>query len=98
MANARDELHKLEIFVNEEMGVKTFNQSGWHIAGTDSYEKVDEHLQALELIVKKDVDVFRFKKLDYTTFNQLQISCGLPKLTQAEYDLVSKVVKEIMED
>jgi len=43
-------LKRMEYFVNEEMGIKTFKQSGWHIEGTDDYELVKEALQRLESI------------------------------------------------
>ena len=43
-------LKRMEYFVNEEMGIKTFKQSGWHIEGTDDYELVKEGLQRLKSI------------------------------------------------
>ena len=84
------------------MGIKTFNESGWHIAGTDSYERVDEHLQALELIVKKGVNVKQFiEELGWDKFDYEFYLCNYrhysnEELTQAEFDFVLKVVKEVL--
>jgi len=41
---------------------------------------------ALKTIFEKSVDVFRLKKLDFNTFNQLQRSCKLPELTEEEFN------------
>ena len=48
--NYLEALKRMEYFVNEEMGIKTFKQSGWHIEGTDDYELVKEGLQRLVAI------------------------------------------------
>ena len=48
--NYLEALKRMEYFVNEEMGIKTFKQSGWHIEGTDDYELVKEGLQRLVVI------------------------------------------------
>lgn len=50
MSKELEALKRMEYFVNEEMGIKTFKQSGWHIEGTDDYEMVKEALQRLEAI------------------------------------------------
>lgn len=50
MSKELEALKRMEYFVNEEMGIKTFKQSGWHIEGTDDYELVKEGLQRLEAI------------------------------------------------
>lgn len=50
MSKELEALKRMEYFVNEEMGIKTFKQSGWHIEGTDDYEMVKEALQRLESI------------------------------------------------
>ena len=50
MSEALEALKRMEYFVNEEMGIKTFKQSGWHIEGTDDYELIKEALQRLEAI------------------------------------------------
>ena len=53
-------------------------------------EENAEYKRVLEIIKTKDVDVFRFKKLDFNTLNQLQKSCRLPELTQEEFDLLKR--------
>jgi len=53
-------------------------------------EENAEYKKVLEIIKTKDVDVFRFKKLDFNTLNQLQKSCRLPELTQEEFDLLKR--------
>ena len=53
-------------------------------------EENAEYKRVLEIIKTKDVDVFRFKKLDFNTLNQLQKSCRLPELTQEEYELLKR--------
>jgi len=50
MSKELEALKRIEYFVNEEMGIKTFNQSGWHIEGTDDYQLVKEGLERLEAI------------------------------------------------
>lgn len=50
MSKELEALKRMEYFVNEEMGIKTFNQSGWHIEGTDDYQLVKEGLERLEAI------------------------------------------------
>ena len=57
------------------------------------YEIIEKSLKALEIIKEKLVDVFRFKKLDFDTFNQLQKSCKLPELTQEEFNLLKEVLE-----
>ena len=54
--------------------------------------KAQELEKVLSIIKKKNVDVFRFKKLDFNTFNQLQKSCRLPELTQEEYELLRRLL------
>lgn len=46
----------------------------------------DEKGERLRIIFGKSVDVFRLKKLDFNTFNQLQRSCKLPELTEEEFN------------
>lgn len=47
-------LQRMEYFVNEDMGIKTFKQSGWHIEGSDDYELVKDALQKLNSIENTD--------------------------------------------
>jgi hypothetical protein len=63
--------------------------------------KIDDYLKALEIIVKKNASVWIIKKFgfrDVRDYNKLPVIDVEERLTQEEYDLVSKVVKEIMED
>ena len=53
-----------------------------------------EH-KVLEIIKEKNIDVFRFKKLDFNTFNQLQKSCKLPELTEEEFNLLKEVLDNV---
>ena len=55
--------------------------------------KAQKEHKALEIIKEKNVDVFRFKKLDFDTFNQLQKSCKLPELTKEQFDLLKEVLE-----
>ena len=55
--------------------------------------KAEKEHKALEIIKEKNVDVFRFKKLDFDTFNQLQKSCKLPELTQEQFNLLKEMLK-----
>ena len=55
--------------------------------------KAEKEHKVLEIIKEKKVDVFRFKKLDFNTFNQLQKSCKLPELTEEQF----KLLKEVLE-
>lgn len=48
-------LKKLENYVNYEMGIKTFQQSGWHIEGSDEYAIIEKSLKALEIIKERFV-------------------------------------------
>lgn len=73
--NALKALQHMEYFVNEDMGIKTFKQSGWHIEGSDDYEMVKdtllkhqelekenaEYKNALEIIIEKNVNIIRLK-------------------------------------
>lgn len=54
--------------------------------------KAQEQEKVLKIIKEKNVDIFRFRKLDFNTFNQLQRSCKLPELTQEEFDLVKEMM------
>lgn len=56
-------------------------------------KQFDDLTKALEIIKEKRVDVFRFKKLDFNTFNQLQKSCKLPELTEEEFNLLKEVLE-----
>ena len=65
----------MEYFVNEDMGIKTFKQSGWHIEGSDDYELVkdtllryqvlekmfDEYKETLDIIFTKNVNIIKLK-------------------------------------
>jgi hypothetical protein len=70
----------------------------------EDLRKVDDHLQALNIIVNKGVNVGTFKneigwdKFDYGFYLEYYKGYSREKLTKEEYDLVSKVVKEIMEN
>lgn len=57
---------------------------------TQTLIKSQEQAKVLEIIKEKDVDVFRFKKLDFNTFNQLQKSCRLPEITEQEFELLKR--------
>ena len=92
---ARDELKDLHKMTYDNIPLKDTR-----------YRVIDEHLQALEIIVKKEVNLttFYYSTGSVETYNELIEIHIKPsayekcKLTQEEYDLVSKVVKEIMED
>lgn len=56
--------------------------------------KAEKEHKALEIIKEKEVDVFRFKKLDFDTFNQLQKSCKLPELTKEEFNLLKGILND----
>lgn len=55
---------------------------------------IEKSLKALEIIKEKNVDVFRFKKLDFNTFNQLQKSCKLPELAEEEFNLLKGILND----
>ena len=57
--------------------------------------KSQEQEKVLKIIFEKSVDIFRLKKLDFNTFNQLQRSCKLPELTQEEFELLKRYCDEI---
>jgi hypothetical protein len=66
--------------------------------------KIDELTNVFWLFVNKGVNVGTFKneigwdKFDYGFYLKYYRDYSLEKLTKEEYDLVSKVVKEIMEN
>ena len=70
----------------------------------EDLRKVDDYLQALNIIVNKGVNVGEFKneigwdKFNYGFYLQYYRDYSHEVLTQAEYDLVVKVVKEIMKN
>ena len=59
----------------------------------EDFKQVRKELNALEIMKEKKVDVFRFKKLDFNTFNQLQKSCKLPELTEEQFNLLKEVLE-----
>lgn len=100
MANARDELKELEKVVIED-----HYKDGWNITLGEVYEEkcihIEEHLHVLEIIVKKQVDVnlmvLSFEKQKPLDFYNIMCPLDL-ELTQEEYDFVSKVVEEIVDE
>jgi len=57
--------------------------------------KVDDYLQALGIIVKKEVDIDALSRSDdVEDYNSRWISVSY-SLTECEFDLVTKVVREI---
>ena len=72
---ALNALQRMEYFVNEDMGIKTFKQSGWHIEGSNDYEIVKdtllkyqelekmfgEYKESLDIIFTKNVDIIKLK-------------------------------------
>ena len=61
----------------------------------EDFNQIRKELKALEIIKEKKVDVFRFKKLDFNTFNQLKKSCKLPELTEEEFNLLKEVLDNV---
>lgn len=55
--------------------------------------KAQEQEKVLKIIKEKNVDIFRFRKLDFNTFNQLQRSCNLPELTEEEFNTLKEYFK-----
>lgn len=106
MANAREELdlivdkfaQQIVIANGEVLNATNLTIAVDYLERTPQVRKVDEHLQALEIIVKKDIDVDWVKVVD--TLEEYNASVGLATnlLTQEEYDLVLKVVKEIEDE
>ena len=84
---ARDELKDLHKMAYDNIPLKDTR-----------YRVIDEHLQALEIIVKKDVNIYWIKNFTYKEYLERLDECFTDEytyITQEEYDLVSKVVKEI---
>lgn len=81
-------IEALTTFGNLWMGYSTVKETY-----PEHYETIEKYLKALEIIKEKNVDVFRLKKLDFNTFNQLQKSCKLPELTKEEFNLLKEVLK-----
>ena len=79
----------------------TFKPLEEELEYADSCHKVEEQIgcpldvvvKVLEIIKEKNIDVFRFKKLDFDTFNQLQKSCKLPELTEEEFNLLKEALE-----
>lgn len=117
MANAREELdlivdkfaQQIVIANGEVLNATNLTIAVDYLERTPQVRKVDEHLQALEIIVKKGVD--KKNLLESNNFreynkNLLDTYRGTTyfknehnlKYTEKEYDLVSRVVKEITEN
>ncbi len=97
----RDKLKQIEevsvaVFESEEVTIGEVYEVNCDI--------IDDYLKALEIIVNKGVNIGEFKneigydKFDYGSYLRYYRDYGFEILTKEEYDLVSKVVKETMED
>ena len=106
MRNARDDLdlivdkfaQQIVIASGEELNATHLTDAGGYLRRTPQVRRVDEHLQALEIIVKKDVNIYWIKNFTYKEYLERLDECFTDEytyITQEEYDLVSKVVKEI---
>lgn len=82
MSKELEALKRMEYFVNEEMGIKTFKQSGWHIEGTDDYQLVKEGLERLEAIDNANPS----KALEYVNGKIADLEDDLQHYTMVEKD------------
>lgn len=79
-------LQRMEYFVNETMGIKTFNQSGWHIEGTDDYELVEQTLLKAQK-TKKVLEILKkYFNFNFHNSTDMLLICIQAKEDEDTYD------------